>query len=579
MSTHTLLLPGGFYPGDGDGNNPTHEALTQAARHHAGLLHPKGRPGRVAIGRRDPTAENGWREDTFSVSQLPAALAEYAGAENVYVSMQRFRGWRRIAKLRELGAVFSDVDFYKVPELAGRDPEHAAAYVLDAIERAGLPSPSLVIVTGRGLVLVWLHGAVPRAALPRWNAMQKVIFEALRPFGADASAKDAARVLRMCGTVHGKSGETVRVIGGDEAVWDFEDLANEVLPEDRERLAELHDMRVQRALRRKASGAAQKPADGHGGHPQGWTGASLWEGRLSDLQTLREARYGAGVPMEDFRDRWLLLAGTAISWITFPPFLKREIMVLAEEIGYPEQAAKANMEAVFDRAKRSARGETIEFAGIEWDTRYHYKNETIIEVLEIEPHEERLMRTIISDGERKSRRRERKEKERREAGAVSRAEYTAAADRDRVRAAELRVQGLTQRQIADALGCSQQRVSKLLKGIDKGIQRSVPLNSGVAGPVDPPKEHPGRLFVGYELQESSEVESARAEHPAPPPPPAVSSTSLPPKCSPPLLDQGGPVPALGFVISAEFEAAKDHPLGCACLLCSVPAPHYAGGAR
>lgn len=434
-------------------------------------MHPQGRPGRVAIGFRDPYAEKGWREQTVTVSQLPDALAKYAGAENVYIGMQRYRGWRSIKNLRELGAVFSDVDFYKCPNLAGTDPAFATEYVLAALEGKGLPYPSLVIATGRGLVLVWLHDPVPRAALPRWNAVQRVMFEALRALGADAGAKDAARVLRLCGTFHGKSGEQVRIIGGDKAIWSFEDLCGEVLPHHRDQLAELRDIRVHRALRRRPIQDARNHPKGLRGNLKGYNLASLNEARLSDLQTLRALRYGSETPMEDYRDRWLLLAGTFISWITFPPFLKREVVALAEEIGYPKQAALSNMQTVFDRADRAARGERVAFAGIEWDPRYTYSNERIIEVLEIEPHEEEHMRTIISGGMRRRRGRDRKRQERRRAGIRERAEYeTAALARERepiiVRLRDEEKMSL--RQISRQTGISFSEVSRLSKRIDKG---------------------------------------------------------------------------------------------------------------
>jgi hypothetical protein len=56
-----------------------------------------------------------------------------------------------------------------------------------------IPEPSYVLATGRGLCLVWLHSYVPRAALPRWSAMQHALASMLTEFGADKRAVDAAR--------------------------------------------------------------------------------------------------------------------------------------------------------------------------------------------------------------------------------------------------------------------------------------------------------------------------------------------------------------------------------------------------
>lgn len=176
---------------------------------------------------------------------------------------------------------------------------------------------------------------------------------------------------------------------------------------------------------------------------------------------------------------------TALSWFVVPEAVPREIHNISRDVAdWSGREAATRMHAVLSRSAMAARGEKIEWNGRLIDPRYHYKNQTIIDLLEITPSEERYMDVIISSDEarRRHRTKERERKHRTGEVKMSRSEYTAAADRDRVRAAELRVQGLTQSQIADALGCSQQRVSKLLKGIDKGILRSVRLYGGETSP-------------------------------------------------------------------------------------------------
>jgi hypothetical protein len=53
----------------------------------------------------------------------------------------------------------------------------------------------------------------------------------------------------------------------------------------------------------------------------------------------------------------------------------------------------------------------VEWRGLEIDPRYRLKNQTIIEALEITAEEERELKTIISDDERRRRDRERKQPE------------------------------------------------------------------------------------------------------------------------------------------------------------------------
>jgi hypothetical protein len=96
-------------------------------------------------------------------------------------------------------------------------------------------SPRPVVMTrsaGRGLALVWLHSPVPRAALPRWNACQKHLYETLKPLGAECKALDAARVLRMVGTRNTRAANApvACLETRTQAYWKFDVLAHEILP-------------------------------------------------------------------------------------------------------------------------------------------------------------------------------------------------------------------------------------------------------------------------------------------------------------------------------------------------------------
>src|SRR3712207_9485073 len=106
------------------------------------------------------------------------------------------------------------------------------------------------------------------------------------------------------------------------------------------------------------------------------------------------------------------------------------------------------MQAVFRTAHQAARGERVEYAGVAVDPRYRFRNQTIIDLLEITPDEEQELQTIISDTERRRRERERQKSLRREAGAMSRKEYLARAAKRRADARRLATEGFSLRQIA-----------------------------------------------------------------------------------------------------------------------------------
>jgi hypothetical protein len=454
----------GFYA-ETDSPARLKHGLRDAALDHASTLHPAESRGRVVIAHKDGER---WKQGSYDVSDLPEIIPAVAGLEDAYISQQRFFFKRTIAQLQQLGALFVDIDFHTIPELAGMDARGVLEDVLIALERARIPAPTMAIASGRGLYVIWLHGAIPRAAIGRWNACQKQLWEILRPFGADRGALDAARVLRLAGTRNSKNGAVVEQIAPAGEVWNFDDLAEEILPYSRE---ELYDLRIQRAAR-----GARMPSKSLARPPQGFTRTTLWEGRLGDLQKLRALRWFEGDLPPGQRDHWMFIAGVAMSWIAVPQVLRRELWELSKEAAtWNDAESGRRLSAIMKRAHMAAKGERVEWNGIQIDPRYRFKNQTIIELLEIEDWEQEEMSVIISSDEARKRHRERESQRRREAGEMERFKYTATAEQRRMKAAELRSGGMLQREIAEILGCSQQEVSRLTKGIGKGIQGCVPL--------------------------------------------------------------------------------------------------------
>jgi hypothetical protein len=418
---------------------------------HGELVHGSAK-GLVAIAHK--TEGERWREQVRSVEVALEILRGCRGRENIYLSTQRFRGRRRIAYLLSLSELYADLDYYRKPGLVGADPYRVLELALKALKRAELPDPSLSISSGRGLYLLWLHGPIARSALPRWASCQREICKALAHLGADALALDAARVLRVVGTRHGGSGAMVEAVTPVGEISTFDQLADEILPFSR---AELRDIRVQRALRR-----ARSPSTGPQTPPEGFTSATLWEARLSDLQRLKALRW-FGDPMPDFRDRWLFVAGVGMSWLAVPQVLRRELFALAREVGgWTERETRSKLHAIFRTAHEAAAGRRVEWQGLEIDPRYRMRNQTIIEALEITPEEEREMTTLISDDERRRRDRQRKNP------VMSRQEYEGRAADRRSQARRMAAEGVSRQQIARALGWSKRHVQRVLNQDTRG---------------------------------------------------------------------------------------------------------------
>jgi hypothetical protein len=383
-----------------------------------------------------------WRQRAYKVEALPDVLPELVGEGDVYMSQGRFWGYKReVAQLAGISALWADLDYYKIPALRDMHPMGVMEDALVLLERAKVPAPSLAISSGRGVYLLWLHDEVTRRALPRWNACQKHLVEVLRPLGADAGAKDAARVLRLAGTVNRKSGVVVEALRPPGEVWSFDALADEVLPLTREELAEVRDLRIQRA-RRRPEKRLWTPG-------QGFTWATLWEGRLSDLQLLLRLRWDREELPPGHRDRWLFIAGCGIAWLAVnAEVMRRELYSLAREVGgWPEGETATRMQAAIRRAAMAEGGEKITYGGMEVDPRYRFKTPTIMDWLEIEPHEERHMSTVISETEKDRRRLEKA----RAAGVMPRQEYEGRAAYRRREARRMSSEGVPFKEIATHL--------------------------------------------------------------------------------------------------------------------------------
>lgn len=126
------------------------------------------------------------------------------------------KGNNRLAKIC---AAYVDVDCRKVNLM----PDKAWEIIKRDYIREKVPPPSLVVMSGRGLHLYWLLAEHPKA-LPRWNMVEDRLVEIFKPLGADSSATDAARVLRLAFTVNTKCGKMAEIIAVNDIVYTISEL-------------------------------------------------------------------------------------------------------------------------------------------------------------------------------------------------------------------------------------------------------------------------------------------------------------------------------------------------------------------
>jgi hypothetical protein len=196
--------------------------LEKATRHF--FFQHSDADGWVTIAKR----ENGvYRQRHYKPEEAARRLSEWLG-EDVYFSQNTFYiPQRRIENIRQLRALYSDIDFY----LLNLNVEWILGSVELLIKDGVIPEPNLIIFSGRGIVFVWLLEPVPYQALPLWQVLENTFSEKLAKIGADKKATDAARIFRLAGSTNGKNGEMVEVEYRHEHRYDLRQLRDDYLPE------------------------------------------------------------------------------------------------------------------------------------------------------------------------------------------------------------------------------------------------------------------------------------------------------------------------------------------------------------
>lgn len=415
------------------------------------------------------------RQTSHRISNMPRIIGLMDPRLDNYISQAEFiRPNRRVVNLLRINLNFIDLDFYKA-NLGFTDPQDMAGAIRIFCDDNNIPIPSFICSSGRGLYLKWLYErAVPRDALPRWNAVQRRLVDLFKPLGADPNAKDASRVLRLMGTTNTKNNKIVRVIdieenGGSPVLYSLDYMADAVLKYTREECAEYAKHKADRAAQIKLS-----VINGGKSSTPGLRKLSPFQlnwDRLEDIRKLAEIRGWTrnGIP-EGHREIYLFWATNfmILSGATHFSSMYAEVDALAREVAPgmgPEM--QRTLSSLYRKAVSHSKGETVEFNGKKYSPLYTPKNQTLIDALNITHDEEKRLKTIISTGVAAERHRKRDEIRRRAAGEATRAEYVesrgVSVEMRRVEARLMRAKGMKQREIAAAMKISIGAVNAYLK--------------------------------------------------------------------------------------------------------------------
>lgn len=286
--------------------------------------------------------------------------------ENIYITPNTFyKTCRRIENIKELNCIFIDLDYYKTEF----NKEQILINLEDNYFNKSVPIPNYVIDSGRGIYLMWLINSVPSMALPLWKAIEDYLYNQLKEFGADRQALDATRILRVPGSINSKSKTVVSILDEYNYIYDLREIQNNYLPE-------------------------LKPYEKKKGRPKKvnfiFRERSLYHARLQDIIKLCELRE---YDLKGHRELILFLYRYYLC-----SFTEDTEKALQDTLELNNMFKQHLNKREVVRATRSA-----EKCYLDKNKQYKYKNETLIELLEITEEEQKYMKTIISKNEYKRR--------------------------------------------------------------------------------------------------------------------------------------------------------------------------------
>ena len=307
--------------------------------------------------------KNGYKQWHYKYAELKDL--DMSG-ENIYITPNTFyKPCRRLENIKELKCLFIDLDYYKT----GKSKEQILMDLEENYFNKKVPIPNYVIDSGRGMYLIWNINAVPSKALPLWKSIQDYLYNQLKELGADRQALDATRILRVPGSKNSKSDTVVSIVDEYDYVYDLREIQDGFLPE-------------------------LKPYEKKKGRPRKvnfiYRERSLYYGRIQDIIKLCELRE---YDLKGHRELILFLYRYYLC--SFSEDTQKALADVLELNGMFRVPLRKN-EVI--KATRSA-----ERCYLDKNKQYKYKNDTLIELLEINEEEQKYMTIIISKEEYKRR--------------------------------------------------------------------------------------------------------------------------------------------------------------------------------
>lgn len=407
---------------------------------------------------------------------------DYLADETSFVSLCRFWGRRRAGwNLKSCGLIALDFDYFHdgLP-YAHLSADEVADMLVEAMVAAGIPRPSIDVSSGRGVQFTFvcegakasawarvravynaLHGPQLDSAgnpvrsrrlkndevLAAFDVRMAPLWRLFRDCGLDRCVRDAARVVRLVGSVNARNGRMATLLFPssfqDVQRYALHDLADAILPRSRAAIQALREDR--------AAAQAEQPAhDNAAPRKARRVPAGYWPTVLADLLRLRAHRGGI---KQGKKRTWIFLTANAYAHVHggCPAYWAAQFANLA---GLSEGEARMCLQHLGRRQERNAAGERDTWGKKGWSTLFNYNAAYMVELLDImvEEADAADLRQLVPGGAIPRTAAERQADKRMREGAETLGDIAAQKVWDGIAALQMQAEGMTLKAIAAAAG-------------------------------------------------------------------------------------------------------------------------------
>ena len=348
--------------------------------------------------------------------------------KDVYISQNTFNNRsRRLIHLKELKALYIDIDCYKV-----NLSKEATKYFLENDLYGQIPVPNMLIDSGRGLYYIIFLENTKVEDLPKWQLVERYLYEKLKNLGADNKALDATRVLRVVGSTNSKNNELVKVIDTYDYQYTLDEIIENYIPEVVEDRKEKQNPKGFKKKGRKKKFVSL------------FNLYNLYYTRFKDIKKLVEIR---NYEMTGYREVTLFLIRYFLNvYHGDDDLVMEEVIEINNSFTEPLE-----INEVFNATRSGAIGAT--------ESVYKYSNDKLIKLLDITPSEQKEMATIIGKSEKYYRNNKNRRDNRRDENGLTQRESSKLNNENEI--LELKRKKYTLKQISKKLNLSIDYVKKV----------------------------------------------------------------------------------------------------------------------